>query len=123
MEVPYSSYVLQISRVASIIINSIESTESQKHYLGNFMCSTEDTMNIIEWLRLEGTFNCIQPQPLPWAGCPPPAQAAQGPSNLALGTSRDGAPTALWAAVPGPHHPLSEKFSPNILIKDSPVLV
>jgi len=23
-----------------------------------------------------------QPQALPWAGCPPPAQAAQGPSNL-----------------------------------------
>jgi len=32
----------------------------------------------------------------------PSAQAARAPS-MALGTSRDGAPTALWAAVPGPH--------------------
>jgi len=32
------------------------------------------------------------------------------PSSLALSASRDGAPTALWAAVPGPHCPLSEKF-------------
>lgn len=79
MEVPYSSYVLQISRVASIIINSIERTESQKHYLGNFMCSTEDTMNIIEWLRLEGTLKPTQSNPLLWAGCHPPYQAAQYP--------------------------------------------
>ena len=114
MEVPYSSYVLQISRVASIIINSIERTESQKHYLGNFMCSTEDTMNIIEWLRLEGTFNCIQPQPLPWAGCPPPPQAALGPIQPGLGHLQDGAPTALWAAVPGPYHSPSEEFPPSI---------
>ena len=38
--------------------------------------------------------------PTPAVGwVPPPAQAAQGPS-MALGTSRDGAPTALWAAAP-----------------------
>ena len=40
---------------------------------------------------LEGTLKPTQPQPLHWAGCPPPAQAAQGPS-MAMGTSRDGAP-------------------------------
>ena len=45
----------------------------------------------IEWFELEGTLKPPQPQPLPWAGCPPPAQAAQGSSNLALGTSRGGA--------------------------------
>ena len=41
--------------------------------------------------------------PIPRCGqsCCPPAQAAQSPSNLALSTSRDGAPTALWAAWPG----------------------
>lgn len=37
-------------------------------------------------------------QPLPWAGCPPTAQAVQVPSNPALGTSRDGA-RRLYAAV------------------------
>jgi len=33
----------------------------------------------------------IELHPLPWAGCPPPDQAAQCPTNVALGTSRDGA--------------------------------
>ena len=42
------------------------------------------------------------------AGCSPPAQAAQG-SPTALGTSRDG-PPQLWAAVLGPHRPLSKTF-------------
>jgi len=28
---------------------------------------------------------------------------SRAPSSLALGTSRDGASTFLWAAVPGPH--------------------
>ena len=37
------------------------------------------------------------PIPVPWAGCHPPDQAAQCPSSLALGTSRNGASTALWA--------------------------
>jgi len=41
------------------------------------------------------------PNPLLRSGCP-------GPS-MALGTSRDGTPTALWTAVPGPH---SKKFLP-----------
>jgi len=47
---------------------------------------------IIEWFGLEGTLKPIQFWPLPCAGCPPPAKAAQGPSNLALSTFRDGAP-------------------------------
>jgi len=34
---------------------------------------------IAEWLRLEGNLKLTQPQPLPWVGCPLPAQAAQGP--------------------------------------------
>jgi len=38
----------------------------------------------IEWLRLEGTLKVIQFQPLPCAGCPPPAQAAQGPTQPGL---------------------------------------
>ena len=44
---------------------------------------------IVEGLGLEGTLKPTQPQLLPWADCPPSAQAAQGPSNLALSTSRD----------------------------------
>ena len=49
-------------------------------------------------------------------GSLPPVQLPRAPSNLALSTSRDGAPQLLWAAVPAPHHPLSEKFplTPNI---------
>jgi len=33
---------------------------------------------VIEWLGLEVTSNPIQFRPLPWAGCLPPDQAAQG---------------------------------------------
>jgi len=43
---------------------------------------------MLEWL--EGTLKIIQPQPLLWAECPPPDEAAQGPSSLALGTSSHG---------------------------------
>jgi len=35
----------------------------------------------------------------------------RAPSNLALSTSRDGASTALWAAVPRPHLSLRKGFS------------
>jgi len=45
----------------------------------------------------------------------------KAPSSLALGTSKDGAPTALWAAVPGPHRLLSEETLQNISSK-SPLL-
>ena len=38
----------------------------------------------------------------------------RAPSNPALGISRDGAPTALRAAVPGPLHSVSEETFPNI---------
>ena len=50
-------------------------------------------------------------------GCPPRAQLPMVPSNLALSTSRDGAPQLLWAAVPGPHCPLSKKK--KILLKSN----
>jgi len=64
---------------------------------------------------LEGTINAIQLQP-------PVVERAtfhqlslpRASSNLALSTSRDGALTPLWAAVPVPHHPLGEEFLPNI---------
>ena len=36
----------------------------------------------LEWLRLEETLKL--PQPLPWAGLPPPAQAARGPIQPGL---------------------------------------
>ena len=58
---------------------------------------------------LEGILKISQfrpPHTLPWADRTPAAQAAQNPSSLALSTSKDGAPTLLWAAVPGPHCPL-----------------
>ena len=34
---------------------------------------------------LKGTLKPPKPQPLPWAGCPPPDQAAQGPIQPILG--------------------------------------
>lgn len=34
---------------------------------------------IAGWLRVEGTLQPTQLQPLLWAGCPQPAQVAQGP--------------------------------------------
>ena len=66
---------------------------------------------ITEWFGLKGNSKI---RPLPWAGLPPPAQLPRASSNLALGTSRDGAPQLLWTAVPEPHRPLSEKF-PTII--------
>ena len=54
---------------------------------------------VIRWVRLEETLKPIHSNPCRGlAGCPPPAQAAQVPSHLALGTSRDGA-RRLYAAV------------------------
>jgi len=44
---------------------------------------------------LEATLKTTQPQPLLWAGCPPPDQAAQGAMQPSLGHLRDGAPTHL----------------------------
>jgi len=56
---------------------------------------------------LEGTLVVNQFQaPLPQAGLPPPAQAAQG--TIQPGLERDagmGHPQLLWAAVPVPHCP------------------
>ena len=70
---------------------------------------------IIERLGLEGTLNIIQSQP-PAMGRVTTHQLTlcRAPSNPALSTPRDGAPTALWAAVPVPQRPLSKKFLPNI---------
>ena len=62
---------------------------------------------------MEGTLKPTHSPTPPWAGCPPPAQAAQGPPNPAMSACRDGAPTALWAAVPGHHHTLSKELPPN----------
>jgi len=45
---------------------------------------------------------------------PPPAQAAQGPIQPGLEHPQGWGTTALWAAVPAPHRPLSEEFPPNI---------
>jgi len=56
-----------------------------------------------------GDFKAL-PAPTPCHGLVVPHQLRlpRSPSNLALSTSRDGAPQLLWAAVPGPHRPLSK---------------
>ena len=57
------------------------------------------------------------PAPTPAMGrVTPAAQAAQGPL-MALGTSRDGAPTDLRALLLGPHRSLSKEFLPNVYSK------
>jgi len=54
---------------------------------------------IIGWLGMERTLTSIQFQPLPWAGCHPPAQAAQGPIQPSLELSpRMGHPQLVRAA-------------------------
>ena len=59
------------------------------------------SLHSMAWVGRDLKAHPVPPPAMGWV--PPPAQAAQGPS-MALGTSRDGAPTALWAAVPGPQH-------------------
>ena len=61
---------------------------------------------IIEWLGWKGPQNLSSPSSCHGLAAPYQLRLPRAPSHLALGTSRDGAPTALWAAVPGPHHPL-----------------
>ena len=63
---------------------------------GNLPSSLLSFRRIIIWLRLEGTSQPPQPQPLPWAGCPHQLRLPRAPSNPALITCRDGAPQLLW---------------------------
>ena len=62
----------------------------------------------------KGTEISLSSTPLPWAGCHPQTGLPRAPSNPALSNCRDGAPTALRAAVPGPHHPLNKILPPKI---------
>ena len=70
---------------------------------------------IIEGFGLEGTLKPIQFQPLPWAGCSSPGQAAQSP--IPPGPERLQEHPQLWAALPGPHRPLGKEFLPNSNLK------
>ena len=54
------------------------------------------------------------PNPCRGQGCPHQLRLPRTPSNLALSTSRHGAPQLLWAAVPAPHRPLGKELLPNI---------
>ena len=54
---------------------------------------------LTEWLRTEGILKTIELQSLLWAGCPHQLRLCRTPSYLALGTSRDGAPTALGSSA------------------------
>jgi len=64
---------------------------------------------------LEGTLKPTQRKPLAVGrAATHRIRLPRAASNLALSTSRDGAPQLLWAAVPGPHCPLSEESLPNI---------
>ena len=69
---------------------------------------------ITEWLGWKEPHSPPSPSLCHGQGCPHQLRLLRAPSNLALNASRDGAPQLLWAAVPAPHCPLSEKFPPNI---------
>jgi len=45
------------------------------------------------------------PPPAMGRAAPHQLRLPRAPSHLALSACRDGAPTALWAAVPAPHRP------------------
>lgn len=56
---------------------------------------------------LEGTLEIIELQPLPWAGCPPLHQAAQGSPSSALATSTE------WASVTSLVKPFRRAYEPH----------
>jgi len=72
------------------------------------MASSVNYHKIIEWLGWEGTAKITQFQP-PAMGRAVTHQLRlpRAPSNLALGTSRDGSSTVLWAPCASAS-PLSE---------------
>jgi len=73
---------------------------------------------VAEWFGLEWTLKPIQF--LPPSVCRYTSHQIKligAPTNPTLSTSRDGTPTALWVAVPVPHHPLSKECLPNIISK------
>ena len=78
--------------------------------------SCEITCRIIE-LGLEGTLKPTSSQSFVMGrAATHQTRLPSAPSNLALSTSRDGSPTALWAAVPEPHHLCIKDFllTPNL---------
>ena len=77
---------------------------------------------ITEWLAFGGTLKPTNPNPCRGLAAPHQLRLPRAPSNPALSASRDGTPTALWAAVPGPHCPVREN-APQHLIHISPLLV
>ena len=82
--------------------HSPEKTRSGSIFTVVWLHLGQEGQRSLEWFWLEWTLRATQLQPLPWAGCLPPAQAAWGPSNLSV----VGAPqlsgqlcrglTALW---------------------------
>ena len=57
-----------------------------------------------------GDLKAHQLQPPATGRLHPQIGLPRAPPSPTLSASRDGAPTALWAAVPGPHHPLGKAF-------------
>lgn len=77
--------------------------------------------SIIDWLRLEETLRIMELQPLPWAGCPPPVQAALQPSLegrhlLPSGPALAGSMVWLWLFLCSLHVPLSCQASTNAAV-------
>jgi len=71
---------------------------------------------IIEWFGLEGILQIIQFQPpCHEQGHLPPDQVAQSSVQLGLEHCQGGSSHGFSGQpVPGPHHPHSEEFLPNI---------
>jgi len=70
-----------------------------------------------EWLRLEEPLKTIEFQIPTMAWMPPSNLVCPGPTPCSWAPAGFGHPQPLWAAVPGPHCPLSKMFLLNIEAK------
>ena len=75
---------------------------SQQRTLLNGKCNAIQN-GVMECLGLGGTSKPTHSNLCHGLVVPNQIRLSRAPSSLALGTSRDGASTFLWAAVPGPH--------------------
>ena len=71
----------------------------------NWMCTVSLAQDrVIEWLGWKGICRTCQTYPCHELGTLHQIRLPRVPCSLALGISKNGAPTPLWAVVPGPHH-------------------
>lgn len=101
----YSTEERQTTHLIQLLFS--ENDRAEKLFWGNNSNGRPTVNEVIE--RLGGTLkDHLVPTPSHRQACQLLEPAAHSPS-VALSTSRDAGPAALWAAVPQPHHPPSNK--------------